>query len=197
MSALSKDDVLLVFAMEQESQGYFDEFHVVYTGVGKINAAYKLTKALETWRREHGRLPKLVVNLGSAGSDSFASKEVVNCTDFVQRDFDTTAVGEGKYETPNEIGSSCLNNGIPYDDFPTGICGTGDSFVTQDGRFEWNVMDMEAYVYAKICRLEKVPFACFKYITDGADGQAAESFQESLGGAAEALRTALDKILDE
>jgi adenosylhomocysteine nucleosidase len=188
-------DVLLVFALASESQEKFNDFKIVHTGVGKINAAYGLTKALETWRHEHGKLPRMVINLGSAGSNEFNAGQVVNCTDFIQRDFDTTAVGEGQYETPNELGSACLNNGLPFDDFPTGICGTGDNFATEQGKFFWNVMDMEAYVYAKICRLEKVPFACFKYITDGADGKAADSFSQALVYAAAELRKAVDKIL--
>lgn len=195
MVGYSPDDVMLVFAMKAESKDKFTDFKTVHTGVGKINAAYGLLKALEHWRQEHGKSPRLVVNLGSAGSQQFKAGEIINCTDFIQRDFDTSAVGESVYETPNEMGSECINNGMPFDGFQTGVCGTGDSFVTAEGTYVWDVMDMEAYVFAKVCRLEKVPFACFKYITDGADGQAADSFETALGLAADKLRETLDKIL--
>ena len=195
MTKTLPSDVLIVFALESEAQNRFSDLNVVCSGVGKINAAYGLTKALDEWRYEKGAVPNLVLNLGSAGSTHFNSGEVINCTDFIQRDFDTTAVGEALYETPYEAGSACLSNGIPFDGYPKGVCGTGDNFATEGGKFDWNVVDMEAYVYAKICRLEKVPFACFKFITDGADGQAAESFEKALGRAAENLRNTVDKIL--
>lgn len=79
--------------------------------------------------------------------------------------------------------------------FPKAICGTGDNFVTEGGSPDWNVVDMEAYVFAKVCRFEKVPFACLKFITDGADGQAAASFNESLDHAAVTLRKAVEETL--
>ena len=39
-----REDVLIVCALEQETQGQLDNEHydVIYTGVGKVNATYKL-----------------------------------------------------------------------------------------------------------------------------------------------------------
>ena len=54
---------------------------------------------------------------------------------------------------------------------------------------------MESYALAKVCALENISFGCLKFITDGADGQAAETWEESLTDAAQGLRSALDQIL--
>ena len=48
-----KDDVLIVCALEKETQGqldnYFDdERQILYTGVGKVNATLKLTQRLHS-----------------------------------------------------------------------------------------------------------------------------------------------------
>ena len=39
---------------------------------------------------------------------------------------------------------------------------------------------MEAYAIAKVCYLESIPFACFKYISDFADESAALEFGENV-----------------
>ena len=35
--------VLIVCALEKETQGQLDDYEVLYTGVGKVNATYALT----------------------------------------------------------------------------------------------------------------------------------------------------------
>lgn len=187
-------DILIVFALEMESRGGFDDLNVVHCGVGKVNAAYRCAKALEGWLHRKGKYPELVLNLGSAGSTTFNTGSIVNCTKFIQRDFDVTAFGTPPYTTPFENVLAMLTNGERYEGFPEGICGTGDNFSTDGGPSNWNVVDMEAYSFAKICMFEKVPFGCLKYITDGADGQAADSWDSSVHKTAKLLRDATDSI---
>jgi adenosylhomocysteine nucleosidase len=50
---------------------------------------------------------------------------------------------------------------------------------------ECAVVDMEAYALAKVCRLEKAPFACAKYVSDGADHTAADDWRRNVHKAAE------------
>ena len=190
----SRANVLVVFALEGEAQGLFTSFAPVYCGVGKVNAAYRLTRALAEWRREYGRLPERVLNLGSAGSAHFDAGTVVNCTRFIQRDMDTTVLGTAAYATPFEEGAACLENGARFAGFEDGICGSGDNFVTDGARALWNVVDMEAYALAKICLLEGVSFGCLKFITDGADGHAADTWEGALKEAAQVLRRSVDAI---
>ena len=40
---------------------------------------------------------------------------------------------------------------------------------------------MEAYSLAKVCRNFEVPFISFKYITDGADGEANTDWEKNVG----------------
>jgi adenosylhomocysteine nucleosidase len=44
---------------------------------------------------------------------------------------------------------------------------------------------MEAYALAKACKLIGAPFACAKYVSDGADQHAAEHWRENVAGAAD------------
>ena len=43
-------------------------------------------------------------------------------------------------------------------------CGSGDSFVNKQIEMEVDLVDMEAYALAKVCKLEGIKFRCFKYI---------------------------------
>ena len=184
----SRNNTLVVFALKEEARDCFDEFRLLYCGVGKVNAAYRLTRALAAWEATHGTLPRLVLNMGSAGSAHYQKRTVVNCTHFIQRDFDISAFGLQPFATPFEDHlPATLNHGVSFGHLPTGTCGTGDTFVTNAQQGPWNVVDMEAYALAKICLLENIPFGCLKYISDGADGQAAGTWEESLDVTARCL----------
>ena len=43
-----------------------------------------------------------------------------------------------------------------------------------------DVIDMEAYALAKVCRSYGIPFVSFKYITDGADGDAGIDWEQNV-----------------
>ena len=60
---------LIVMALELEGQGVFERrgIPVLYCGVGKVNAAYALTRRLADYRHAGRALPH-VVNFGTAGS---------------------------------------------------------------------------------------------------------------------------------
>ena len=59
-------------------------------------------------------------------------------------------------------------------------CATGDSFVTSDLDLDTDIIDMEAYSIAKICCLEKIPFLCFKYISDFTNENAPHDFNQNV-----------------
>ena len=59
---------------------------------------------------------------------------------------------------------------------PEGICGTGDNFEMGHAATAYNVVDMEAYALAMIAMKENIPFLCLKYISDGADDNAADDW---------------------
>ena len=149
---------IFVAALIEETPG-LNFFH--YTGAGKINATYNLTKLIEKYN------PKEIINFGTAGAIKKNLEGIVECTQFYQRDMDVTAllnlkIGETPFDNINEIILS--KNGYS--------CGTGDNFVTGAIPLKVDLVDMEAYALAKVCLIEKINFRCFKFISDNADESA-------------------------
>lgn len=188
LNELLNNEPLLVFALEDEAADKFDDVKPLFIGVGKVNAAYHLTKKIMH------KKPDIIVNMGSAGSSKFERGSVVCCTKFVQRDMDATRIGSKLYETPFFCQDPILSNGIEVPGMPEAICGTGDNFEVNHSTTDYNVVDMEAYALAYIAQQEQIPFLCLKYISDGADDNAAEEWHVTVRKAAEALRRVLDKI---
>ena len=174
----SLENVLFVFALEMEAADVFNNQHKLFTGIGKVNATYELTKAI------CHKKPDLIINLGSAGSSIFSKGEVVCCNQFVQRDMDVRGLGYALYETPFSGVPLILQYGLQIENLPQGICGTGDNFEMSHNETKYNVVDMEAYALATIARKENIPFVCLKYISDGADDNAGDDWTESVHKAA-------------
>ena len=183
---LQQQNPLFVFALADEAAGEFTAYRSCFTGIGKVNAAYGLTKAIQQQR------PGLIVNLGSAGSTRFARQQVVCCTRFVQRDMDVSALGFAPYETPLSDLPLVLENGLALEGLAKGTCGTGDSFESNHQGDDYDVVDMEAYALAQIAYREQLPFLCLKYISDGADAGAAADWTTEVHRAALALRNVLE-----
>lgn len=181
-------NVLLVFALESEAGKAFDDFNKLFVGIEKVNATYHLTKAIVDNK------PDLIINLGTAGSTKFDRGSVVNCTQFIQRDMDVRALGFQKFETPFSDDPVILNYGLTIEHLPKGICGSGDQFEIEHTNPEYNVIDMEAFALAKVSASESIDFLCFKYISDGADGSAADDWTVEVKKAAVALRRVLDSL---
>ncbi|MEI6457495.1 MAG: nucleosidase [Pseudomonadota bacterium] len=190
MIQLSPLDVLVVFALKSEAGGCFDDLAppVLYTGVGKINATYALTRHLGSSR------PKLVVSFGTAGSPRFATHSIVECTCFVQRDMDARGLGFAHGTTPLDRMQPVLRTPRRFPDLLEGRCGSGDSFVQGHEILDCNVVDMEAYALAKVCVLEGVDFLSIKYITDGGDQDADKDWAHNLPKAAAAFRALFDVL---
>ena len=188
--------ILIVSALEVETQGKLKDYNVLYTGVGKVNATYELTKHFG----KHGsHIPySLIINYGTAGSRKIKRKTLVDCTKFVQRDMDVTGLGFMRGETPFEQDPPVIIQQQNIEFNPIGrnaTCGTGDNFVEDKTNYYGEVVDMEAYALAKVCYLYDVPFISFKYITDGADEQAHEDWEANLAdGIVEFKKKVLDKL---
>ena len=156
---------LFVAALKEETPG-LDYFY--YIGVGKINATYNLLKLINKFK------PNQVINFGSAGAIKKDTSGIVECTKFYQRDMDVRGLldlklGETPFDNINEIISS--DKGYS--------CGSGDSFVNKQIEMEVDLVDMEAYALAKVCKLEGLKFRCFKYISDNADSDASSDWIEN------------------
>lgn len=184
---------LIVLALESEGQGLLESLghDVVYCGVGKVNAAYHLARALHVGAERYN----LVLNLGSAGSSVFACGSVVEISYCVQRDMDASGIGFALGETPFDTAPAALACSRRFHHLPAGVCGSGDSFVQGASPVACDVVDMEAYALAKVCHLENIAFSSVKYITDGADDGAAVDWQENLRHAAHAFMALLQTHL--
>lgn len=178
-------EALFVFALEAEAAEEFTDCNSLITGIGKVNATYALTRQLAKEK------PKLIINLGSAGSSTFSKGDIVCCSQFIQRDMDVCGLGFQLYETPLSGVDPLLQYGLQIEGLPHGVCGTGDNFEMSHTAKDYNVVDMEAYPLALIAMQENIPFLCLKYISDGANGDAADDWNELVHKAAVAFRKLL------
>lgn len=162
--------VLYVFALETEIPAgrTFPGLHI-FTGVGKVNAAMRLTEAIIKHK------PHIVINYGSAGSIGPVSG-LVKCGTFVQLDMDVSGLGFERYHTPFDP----LGGSLHFCDGAT--CGTSDKFVT-DGlaghTAKVDLVDMEAYALAKVCKTLGVNFVSYKWISDGANGDSITDWEQN------------------
>ena len=170
-------DLALIMALPNESKGLFEQagVQVHYSGIGKVNAAFKAFDVIQKTGC------KTLLNLGSAGSSQFDAHALVEVTTFVQRDMDVSPLGFAVGVTPMDDDHPAEIHLEAY--FPhleKGICGTGDSFETGIPKVPCDLVDMEGYAIAKVCKKLGVRLISVKYITDGANDTAHLDWEENL-----------------
>ena len=180
---------ILLVALEAEMpyKSAPKNYRVVYTGVGKVNAAFETTRAIAD-AHSLGFHPE-VYNYGTVGSCRTDLKGIHKVTRFVQRDMNA--------EPMVLRGVTPFEAGMPYIDFsndmnPGLTLGTGDQFVHEldtwltDNNID--IVDMEAFSIASVCKKMNVSFTCYKYITDyiGTQHQA-EVWKENVANGAEEI----------
>ena len=181
-------NIVLISALRDETQDLFDDiFPVVYSGVGKVNAALTAAKVIEQYK------PGLIINFGTAGSHAVEPHTLVDCNKFIQRDMHVKELGFGFAVTPFEEGVPTVLEFSSRGNMNM-TCGTGDNFVASSGELNCDVVDMEAYAIAKACHLAGVDFVSYKYITDGADDDAAAQWQENCKKGAEKFLELLGEL---
>lgn len=138
---------------------------VVWTGVGKVNTAIAITRAIAQYQ------PALIINFGTAGRVSDRVWGLVEVGQVLQRDM---------------VAEPLVPRGrTPFDDTPERLfsatdsvwtCATGDSFVTQHDPWLYaqgvDVVDMELFALATACHRHLVAWRAFKFITDNANEEA-------------------------
>jgi adenosylhomocysteine nucleosidase len=176
---------LLLVALEQElpKVGLAD-WSIVYTGVGKVNAAIALMAALTETK------PDLLINYGTAGATRSGLAHIVEIGQSVQCDMDVRPLGVALGATPFETGTECFY----LSDSPF-VCGTGDRFVTSPPELRCDLVDMELYALAKIAAREEIVLKSFKFISDHADDNAQQDWKDSLPDAASAFLHIQDDLL--
>lgn len=153
---------ILLVALKEELPTPPPNYKVIYTGVGKVNAAYETTRAI-TEANQLGFQPE-VYNFGTAGSCKKELGGLHRITKFIQRDMNAEPQVPRGY-TPFSDQPLCIEHagqGLTL--------GTGDQFVHE--LEQWyidnniDLVDMEAYAIASICEKMNTEFVCYKYVTD-------------------------------
>ena len=149
-----------------------ERFQIIYTGVGKVNAAYLTTKYVLSMR------PSLLLNFGSAGRIAPNVSGLVEVSSVIQRDMAAEPLaprGRTPFSNaPHELHSN--QSGVR--------CGTGDSFVTSHD--DWlqgqsvDIVDMELFAIAAVCEREGVTWRSFKFISDDANNDSGEEWASAL-----------------
>ena len=165
---IDKNNTVILVALEQElPKSYLPGWKIIYTGVGKVNASFAISRSYLDYK------PEYVVNYGTAGSLNKNISGLIEVSKFYQRDMDVRGLGFQLGQTPfeNDLFVQLDKNGYS--------CGTGDSFVMTSPDLVTDIVDMEAYSYAKFCKINKLNFICFKFISDNADDDAGKDWSKA------------------
>ncbi|MGD9639457.1 MAG: nucleosidase [Alphaproteobacteria bacterium] len=181
-------NTLFCFALKEEAKDQFDDLNCLFTDMGKINAAFALTKHLVL-----NPEVEFVVNLGTCGSQNLKPASIVCATTFYQRDWSVP------FLTMPTDHFEKITYGIKIDNILEVACGTGDSFVSEwPENAPYEIVDMEAFALASVCQKFQKKFICLKSVSDAAgenDGLSAiEQWNLYLEKAAHNLRNNINNI---
>ena len=180
--------ILFVYAIPEEKiEINIPNVEVIYveTGMGKVNAAMKTMRAICEYH------PDMVINYGSAGTLKHNIGDIIICNRFIDRDLQKVTLNGvvseivfGTDEARHVLTEQRLNERAKV---LWGTCNTGDSFITSGADIEGDVIDMESYAIADVCREMGIPFVSVKYVTDVVGKNSVESWQEKLADARHGL----------
>ena len=180
--------VLFVAALEEESAALAEHLDVHHLGVGKVQAAAALARALAD---RPGT--ELVVNLGTAGALADLPVESVLPVGVVhQHDFDRAGVSAfvgrpmpgGPITLPGPTGA-------------TARLATGDRVVVDPAQraalaADADLVDMEGYAVAAVCARFDVPAWLIKAVSDRADQDAVTDWPTTVSRCAQHLAAWVD-----
>ena len=186
--ALMKTDLLIITALESELKRNVlpSGVEMVYSGVGKINAALASAKAISQFS------PRKIINFGTAGKVNPQVEGLLDIGKVIQRDMMAEPLApRGKTpfcDRPQEY----LSSG-KY------ICGSGDSFVTAPD--PWllsqgvDVVDMELFSIACVANHHQIPWHSYKYITDDANESSAHDWHQKVNHGQDLFVETLKQLL--
>jgi adenosylhomocysteine nucleosidase len=185
--------VLLVMATEAEYGPRLKAmFTPLMTGVGPVEAAISLTRALAGMKAA-GALPDLVVSLGSAGSRRLKRTEVYQVTAVTYRDMDASAFGFPRGVTPFLDLPATQTLPIRIPGVKEATISTGAAVVAGTQAFESiaeDMVDMETFACLRACQTFGVPLVGLRGISDG-DGEV-----DHIGDWLEYLHVVDEKLAD-
>lgn len=173
---------LMTYAVKEEYTEIkfpHDEIIPVCTGIGKVNAAFRLTEAIYENR------PDAVLNIGTVGTVDHQVGTLFVCRKFIDRDMQKLASLGLPYEI--EFQEYPVIQGFSWVGKRESVCNTGDSFLTELTDIEGDIVDMEAYAQAAVCKERQLPFVSVKYVTDVIGQNSVKHWQDKLAEARKSL----------
>ena len=162
-------DVLFVIAAAAEfGPALAARITPLMTGVGPVEAALTIGAALARLRAA-GRLPQLVVCLGSAGSRQLEQGAVYQVRAVSYRDMDASALGIARGVTPfADLPAELPLATVPG--LPSARLSTGAAVISGPGydTIDADMVDMETWAVACACRRHGIPLIGLRGISDGA-----------------------------
>lgn len=159
--------ILVVIAMQEEADVILHhplpDVKVVLTGVGKVNAASKLTEAILTYKVDK------ILNVGFAGaSGNFNVGDVVYVKRAMYHDFDLTLFGYQKGQVPGYPSFFTTDErwgNIDHYAFKSADLYTGDYFKT-DQQDTSCLYDMEGTALFQVAHRFNIPILSIKVVSD-------------------------------
>lgn len=149
--------IILVSATPKEHGG-LTELHgipIFQVGIGKINAASNLTEIL--WNEE----PDVVINFGSCGNLKNHKVGSILQVGEIINDMNTMGLSENPPIKLHNNGIKCFTTDTIYDSTHEKYT---DSY--NAGIKDCNIVDMECYALAQVCKQRGIEFQSYKWVSD-------------------------------
>jgi len=189
--------VLYVMAADAEYGPHLKELITpLMTGVGPVEAGVVLSAAL-AHMQSNGRLPSLVVSLGSAGSRSLEQAGIYQASSVSYRDMDASPLGFAKGATPFLDLPIVVPLPLRVPGIPEARLSTGAGIVSGKAydTVEADMVDMETFALLRACQFFAVPLIGLRGISDGAaDLSHVGDWTEYLHVIDEKLADAVDRL---
>ncbi|MGV1837550.1 5'-methylthioadenosine/S-adenosylhomocysteine nucleosidase [Rhizobium rhizogenes] len=170
LKRVSGKSILFVMAAEAEYGPFLrSRFEPLITGVGPVEAAIVLTRALARLEAQDD-LPDLVVSLGSAGSAKLEQTEVYQATSVSYRDMDASPLGFEKGRTPFLDLPATIELPLRIPGVPEASLSTGGNIISGAeaySRIAAEMVEMETYAVLRACQAFGRPLIGLRGISDG------------------------------
>ena len=184
-----KKSIVIIVALETElnHQNLPGHIPVVYSGVGKVNAAIATFKAI----KEFG--PDLIINFGTVGKITPNLTGLIPIRSVVQRDMNAEPLAPRGVVPFSDKPNKYVSDSDGY------VCGTGDSFVTAHD--DWliqngvDVVDMELFAIASVAHEHNVDWLAYAYISDSANEAAGHEWSKNVNEGERLFIEKLQEIL--
>lgn len=162
--------ILIVAAMQEEikdiAKSILPNTHVIVTGVGKVNAAMRLTEALQKERVE------AIINVGFVGAtNEYQVGELVVVKQAKYHDFNLSMFGYKRGQVPGY--PACFESDLNWMvnlkkrllNIKEGFLLTGDYFMTEKVKGSY-VFDMEGAALYQVAHHYQIPMLSVKVVSD-------------------------------